>query len=286
MEMTPLVPNLRAEKAVVSFTGWPDAGGLSSRILEEVNRLEPCLQVAVWDLEGYWHTSELRPHVVIRHGRVQHLEWPEFRTFMPTDGSRLPFFLGVGTEPSLGWRRFSVQLLKTLKEWGCREILLLGSLYDQIFYDEIRISGLAHDPEGYNRLQAWGCQPAEYEGLGAIHASILEAAPHLEIRALNLWAHVPFYLKEPHGLLLHRLMEILGDFLERRWDLTHLETAWRDQEKEIEEMLSQDSSLAEQIKALQKEDAVRPAGDAPDGGARVIRLDRFKKKGPPKGKGR
>ncbi|SMC27697.1 Predicted ATP-dependent carboligase, ATP-grasp superfamily [Desulfacinum hydrothermale DSM 13146] len=285
METTPLAPKIHAPKAVISFMGWPDAGGLSSKILEEIRRQHPCVRAAVWDLEGFWHTSEQRPHVVIRHGQIQRLEWPQMRIFMPSDDSKPPFLWGVGPEPTIGWRRFSMQLLEKLKEWGVRELVLLGSLYDHIFYDEICISGLAHDAQGYNQIQAWGCHTGEYEGPSSIHAAILEAAPHLKIRAVNLWAHVPFYLKEPHGLLLHRLMEILGDFLERRWDLSHLLTAWKDQEREIEKMLSQDSDLAQQIKALKKGEPVPPP-ERSRGSAQVIRLDRFQKKSPPKNKGR
>ncbi len=281
MKVLPLVPSIEVEKAVLAFTGWPDAGQLCAHVFEEMDRRLSCLPVALWDLDGFWQTDDMRPQVKIQHGQIQQLEWPEYRFFKPTKVTKKQVILGIGPEPSLSWRRFASDLLKTLKQWGCREVLLLGSLYDEIFYDEVRISGLSHDPEGYNRLQEWQCMFGQYQGPSAIHSALLDAAPHIGMRVLSLWAHLPFYLKEAHELLIHRVLEIIADFFEESWDLSELLAEWKDHEKEIEELLTQDPSLAEQIKALKKESGPHPVPSSPKR-ADVIRIDKFQKKRTPR----
>jgi len=111
------------------------------------------------------------------------MEWPAYQFFLSTSPQASPILLGSGPEPTCNWRRFAEDLLQQLSKWGCKEIILLGSLYDQVFHDESIISVVVQDTKSFNRVRELGCQRIQYQGPGAIHSAIMQNAPVLGINA-------------------------------------------------------------------------------------------------------
>lgn len=265
-------------KMFVVLKGWADAGGMAQAVFARIRERLPCRRIARMDMDVSVHGAEHRPQVVVHHGVLKDFRWPALEFYLPEDPAHQDVVFAVGWEPASHWRSFLSDFVSFLESWRCRHLLLLGSLYDQIFYDEIRISGVAVDAAGYNLLRRWGCQFAEYAGPGAIHSAILNEVRGKPLTAVNLWAHVPFYLKDAHELLVHRVMEIVGDFAGLSWNLDDLLAEWKEREREIEQILSQDPSLREQIRALKKEGAPPAPKDSKPARGEVIDLRRFQKK--------
>lgn len=263
---------------VVALRGWPDAGGMADSVFSLIQKKLPCRRIARMMMDDFLDTAEHRPVVEIRHGILKDLRSHAIDFYQPEDPAHRHVAFAVGPEPTVRWEGFLFQFFAVVKNWECEKLLLLGSLYDQIFYDEVRISGVATNSEGYNLLRRWKCQPADYEGPASVHSAILKASVDESITAVNLWAHVPFYLKSPQELLIHRIMEIVGDFAEIPWDLGDILEQWKNREWEIEQILSQDPSLAEQLRELRKQNASPAGGSAPHRGE-VIDISRFQKRG-------
>lgn len=265
--------SLSVRQAVLGFTGWSDAGNVVRQILGILRKTFTSELVGSWDLDGFWHTESARPRVSIRHGHIQQLDWPSyhFHTVMPLGGE--PVLLGIGVEPSLRWRTFAHELLEQLRRWQCEEVILLGSLYDQIFYDEVVISGVAQDTHGFNLLRELGCQRVEYEGPSAIHSAIIEAAPLLGIRPLSLWAHVPFYLKTPHELVMAHYLRMVGQLLGMELSIHHLMKKWQERLEEIENLIREDAELQQLIRDLEGKEPSRTY--RPDPSSKVIQMDEF-----------
>lgn len=279
MTLTQLKDGLRIPKLFVVLRGWTDAGGMAQVVFERIRQKLPCRLIARLETDTPTVAPEHRPVVLIQHGVLKDFRWPALEFYQPEDPTHHDVAFALGWEPTARWRRFLTDFVSVLESWRCEHVLLLGSLYDQIFYDEIRISGIAVDAAGYNLLRRWGCQPADYEGPAGFHSAILHELRGKPITAVNLWAHVPFYLKGAHELLVHRVMEIVGDFAGVPWDLKELLTEWENRERKIEQILSQDPSLREQIRALKKEGRHTVPGSVKPSRGEVIDLRTFQKKG-------
>lgn len=264
-----------APQALLVFTGWPDAGRLAEYTISEIKKAFPCESAAQWDLEAFWHTESSRPHVEVSHGQIQYLEWPCYQFFLGRPPSRDPILIGMGPEPGCRWRTFVEQLLKTLKVWGCAEIYLLGSFFDHVFHDEMRFSSVVQDTRGVNHAHILGCELTEYTGPAAIHGPIMEAAWELEMYAMSLWAHMPFYLNSPHEAMIAQFLKMLGTVFRLDFRTRHLMERWKEREKEIEELIQQDPELRHMLESMDRE---HPSPRPPFPTSKVIRLDDFLKK--------
>jgi predicted ATP-grasp superfamily ATP-dependent carboligase len=242
--------------------------------LAELKSMAPFQLVAEWDLEDHWQIESLRPVAHVRHGQIKQLEWPVYRFFSVRHGSHEPFLVGTGAEPSRDWRQFTRDLLDILRRWGCREVILLGSLYDQIFHDEVLISAVVQDTRGYNELRQLGCRPAEYVGPSSIHSAILEATQGTEPRCISLWTHLPFYLQGPHELTSARCLEIIGTLLGFTLDPVHLRQRWAEREGEIDDLIHGNQELRQAIEALKTDRQRRQPGSH----GKIVRMDDFARK--------
>ena len=280
MNVRMLAKPFRIKQAVLSFTGWPDAGKVVAYTLAEMRKLLPCEPAAAWDMDGYWHADVLRPEVRVGHGQIQRLDWPTYRFFLcRPPGADFPVLVGDGPEPTMRWRAFTDELLRGIRSWGCEEIILPGSVYDDVFHDEIAISGVAQDARGLNQMKDLDCRQIDFKGPSAIHSAIIEASPDYDIRSLGVWAHFPFYLKAPHELLMARLLQILGKLLQIEFDTTSLLKAWQKRSREITEMIQQDKDLRQVLESLKKED--HPRGPIPkpvQGPSNIVRFEDFVRK--------
>ncbi|MEJ5349127.1 MAG: PAC2 family protein [Desulfosoma sp.] len=279
MALTAREESMHFSKIVVFLRGWSDAGGLADTVLEAIQKRLPCQVVARMDMDVFVQASENRPTVHIQHGVLKDFHWPALEFYRPDDPTHHDMVFAFGPEPAMQWRRFVSEFITVVTSWKCEELLLVGSLYDHIFYDEIQISGVAVNSLGYNLLRHWQCRPAFYQGPASVYSAILHELRRSPITAVSLWAHVPFYLKGPHELLVHAVMRIVGDLAHIEWNLDDLLVEWKSREMEIEEILSQDPSLREQIRALKKEGISSHGIESQNKRAEVINFQKFKKKG-------
>ncbi len=266
--------DITVDRAVIGFGGWSDAAGTIEATLAELRELIPCDRVATWDLDGYWHAGAQRPMVTVAHGQIQILEWPAIRFLLARPSTSRPFLLGYGPEPGLNWRSFTGELLDLLRRWGCREILLLGSLYDRIFHDEIVISAVIQDAESYNRVRELGCPRIDYTGPGAVHAVIMDRGRASGISCIGLWTHIPFYLETPHELVMARCIEVVGSLLGIDLHPVHLKERWKEREREIDRLVESNQQLRQSIDAMRK----RRDQDESETGRKIVRMHDFVKK--------
>ena len=275
MSIRTLLKPVRTGRAILGFTGRPDAGQTVSRVIEEMEASLSCEPAAVWDQEDYWLTEAVRPEVLVHHGQMKRLDWPSYRFSLGSLPSSGHILTGIGPEPSMRWRTFARELIGLLGQWECGEIILLGSFQDQVFHDETVFSGVVRDAEGFNTIRELGCEGGEYEGPAAIHSAVMEASADAGIRAMSIWSHFPFYLNSAHELLTARFLDMLGTLLGVEFDTVGLLASWHKKEKEIEELIQNDRELNGLLEGLRKAEPLsRPAPRARN----VVRLDEFLKK--------
>lgn len=275
MNIRVFTDSVLVRKAVLGFSGWPDAGKLIQFTLDRLKMMTSNQLAANWDLDGFWHTEAVRPQISAQHGQVRRMEWPGYQFFLVNeDFSRGPVLLGEGLEPSLAWRAFARQLVELLKGWGCEQIILLGSMLDQVLHDEIIISCVVQDSSSYNLALEEGCQLIAYEGPSAIHAAVMAEAKQANIGCMSFWGHLPFYLNGPHELIAARLLGILGRMLGMELAAEELVTAWKEREQQIEQIVGQDKGLQQTLESLKQQKVMKKIGPS----AKVVRFEDFLKK--------
>jgi hypothetical protein len=265
---------IRVKRAVLGFAGWPDAAATIEATMAELRNLIPCELVATWDLDGYWQIGSTRPIVQVRHGQIQTLEWPSYHFLLSRPSTSEPFVVGYGPEPGCNWRSFTGELLQLLQGWGCEELVLVGSLYDQIFHDEIVISAVVQDPKNYNLVRDLGCRQIEYAGPGAVHSAIMEQTKESALHCLGLWAHLPFYLETPHELVMAQCIKVVGKLMGLDLHPLHLVERWREREQEINQLVQNNQQLRQSIDNMRKRRDREDAGD----GRKIVRMHDFRKK--------
>ncbi len=267
------VPTVRVRRAVLGFTGWPDAGRVVQHTFEEINEALPTERVAAWNLDGFWQTDSLRPLVSLDHGQIQEMEWPEYDFFLARLPSSENVLLGLGPEPTANWSVFSQELLNLLKIWNCRELCLLGSLYDQVFHDEVLLSGLAQDSMGINQMKDLGLEQIKYSGPAAVHSAIMEEARKSPLRCLGIWAHYPSYLNGPHELLVAGLFQKVGSLLGYEADTRTLLKNWKQRERQIENQIEHNPQLRENLQSVARSKAAVSVSSGNRG--KLLRMDEF-----------
>lgn len=254
MNIRVFIDSVLVRKAVLGFSGWSDAGMLVRFTLARLQELTAHQPAALWDLDGFWHTAAVRPQISVQHGQIRRIDWPAYRFLLVNeDFSHGPVLYGEGPEPSLNWRGFARQLVELLKGWGCEQIILLGSMSDQVFHDEIVISSVVQDSSSYNLALAEGCRLLAYEGPSAVHAAVMAEAEQARMSCISFWAHQPFYLNGPHELIAARLLEILGRILGMKVPTAELVDAWRERVLQIEQGIDQDQDLRQTLASLKQQ---------------------------------
>ncbi len=273
MNIEILSKSFQASKAVLGFTGWPDAGGTIEGVMAEISGLTGAKPVANWDMDGFWRAdSSSRPRVHVKHGQIQKMEWPAFRFFSVDSSSSEPVLLGVGPEPTIHWRAFTRELLQLLRAWKCEEIILLGSVYEEIFHDEILISSVVQDARSYNLVREMGCMYIDYEGPSSIHSAIMEGVRDEDIHCLSFWAHTPYYIKGPHEMMMAHCLKMLEKLTGMAFKVDHLMRRWRDRENELTNLVEQNQELQMTLESIRRRNALR---DASSESSKVVRLDDF-----------
>lgn len=275
MNIRTLTQSVDARRAILAFSGWCDAGKLAEFTVDQLKLQISHELRAIWDLDGYWQTESTRPQITIRHGQIQQMEWPALHFFVSDDKQlQEPVVFGGGPEPTVSWRPFVRELVELLKQWGCQEILLLGSLLDQVFHDEIVISAVVQDPESYNKVRELDCELIEYSGPGAIHSAIMAQAQEANIPCISFWAHLPFYLSGPHEMIAARLLRILASCMGIELATEDLLKSWYRKKQQIDQMVQQDQNLRESLESIRRHKVMKRSGLS----SKVVRFEDFIKR--------
>ncbi len=269
---------------MIGFYGWCDAGGTVHHMMEYIISKHKIKKTGNWYIEPYWHIDSERPHVTIKYGLIRKFSWPSMQ-FFDLQGENSSIGIAFGPEPAHHWKDFSQELITKVKQMKYERLILVGSLYDQIFHDEIVVSALVGRPDDINLVRSAGCRLVEYEGPSAIHSQIVMEASESNLEALSLWIHVPFYLKGPHeGAIVH-LLEAINHITGVEFSTRELKKRWDNRLRSLEKLLQNDDELKSILETLrQKESDFSRALPSPAtmtssrSSQKVIRMDEFIKR--------
>jgi proteasome assembly chaperone (PAC2) family protein len=259
---------------IVAFTGWNDAAEGASGAVEHLlsawrekdDDVVPQL-IAEVDAEEFYDFQVNRPHISIDDSSIRSIRWPGTQLFgLIVPMMKRDLVIVTGVEPSMRWKSFTADLLDLADDLEVSLVITLGSLLaDSPHTRPITVTGTSAHPNMANRL---GVSVSKYEGPTGILGIIQDGCARRGIDAISLWAAVPHYASNaPSPKASLALITSLEDFLEISIPLGSLQFDSDEWEKSVDQLASEDTDVAEYVKALEES---KDAAELPDVSGEVI----------------
>jgi proteasome assembly chaperone (PAC2) family protein len=247
------VPTLNRPILVLAFAGWNDAGNSATFAAKFLSQRLGGHKFASLDPETFYNFVEQRPQVRLRNGEREIL-WPA-NEFSYVSDARLvqDVIIGMGVEPHLRWRAYIDSILQVVRQCQVELVVTLGALLADVAYSRpVRLTGSASDPALARRLHL---STSRYEGPTGIVGTLNDACNRQGLPAISIWANVPHYIAaSPNikaALVLVRRVFTLLDFSA---DLSDLESAASDFDRQVAKVLASDAKVAEYVRRLEERD--------------------------------
>ncbi|MBI3029398.1 MAG: PAC2 family protein [Candidatus Rokubacteria bacterium] len=260
-----LPENLRRPILIMAFEGWNDAAEAATTAARFLIGGWAAEKFARIDPEEFYHFGLARPQVRFKGGSETEREilWPatEFSIVQEPELAR-DVIVGVAIEPHLKWRTYCAAVLELARTCQVSLVLTLGALLAEVPHTRpVQLVGTATDPELARRL---GIRPTRYEGPTGIVGVLNTTCREQEMATASLWANVPHYVSgiENPKAALALLRRVLG-LLDAKVDLTDLEEATKQFEKNLAEIVSQNAKVAAYVKKLEAKAAEEEPEPAP-----------------------
>jgi proteasome assembly chaperone (PAC2) family protein len=253
------IPLLREPIMIMAFSGWNDAAEAASGAIEHLlsgwcDKNDDVLPelIAEVDSEDYYDFQVNRPVVSIDDSEIRSITWPSTQVFgMAIPSMTRDLVIVTGVEPSMKWKSFTSDLLDLADDLEVSLIVSLGSLLaDTPHTRPITVTGTGAHPTIANRL---GVSVSKYEGPTGILGIIQDGCMRRGIDAISLWAAVPHYAANaPSPKATLALINTLEEFLNIKIPLSDLPDRADSWEREVNDLASDDSEIADYVKALEE----------------------------------
>ena len=268
------IPLLRDPVMIVAFTGWNDAAEGASGAVEHLlsawrekdDDVVPEL-IAEVNAEEFYDFQVNRPHISIDDSSIRSIRWPGTQVFgLIVPMMKRDLVIVTGVEPSMRWKSFTADLLDLADDLEVSLVITLGSLLaDSPHTRPITVTGTSAHPNMASRL---GVSVSKYEGPTGILGIIQDGCARRGIDAISLWAAVPHYASNaPSPKASLALITSLEDFLEISIPLGTLQFDSDEWEKSVDQLASEDTDVAEYVKALEES---KDAAELPDVSGEII----------------
>ena len=253
------IPLLREPIMIMAFSGWNDAAEAASGAVEHLlsgwrDKNDDVLPelIAEVESEDYYDFQVNRPVVSIDDSEIRSITWPSTQVFgMAIPSMTRDLVIVTGVEPSMKWKSFTSNLLDLADDLEVSLIVSLGSLLaDTPHTRPITVTGTGAHPSIANRL---GVSVSKYEGPTGILGIIQDGCMRRGIDAISLWAAVPHYAANaPSPKATLALINTLEEFLNIKIPLSDLPDRADSWEREVNDLASDDSEIADYVKALEE----------------------------------
>jgi proteasome assembly chaperone (PAC2) family protein len=276
-------PSLRQPVLILAVAGWNDAGEAATSAAQFLCSRLNAEKFASLEPEEFYNFAERRPHVRLVRGQRE-ITWPANEFFYVQDPSLVQdLVIGVGIEPHLKWKPYIKAILDLARQCQVGMVLTLGASLAEVVYSRpVRITGSTTDPELSARLHL-NVSTSRYEGPTGIVGILNDACRREGIPTVSLRANVPHYLSDiPNPKAMYALVRRVLGVLDHPIDLHDVETAVRDFETKVAEVIANNPTMASYIRQLEEresdegEDAPpRRESELPSGDQLVQELEQF-----------
>ncbi|MDG2112441.1 MAG: PAC2 family protein [Actinomycetota bacterium] len=250
-------PDVSNSVMIAAFTGWNDAGDAASEATRYLARRYEGRRVAEIDPELFYDFASVRPSVRL-DGDEREIDWPsnQVRLAELDDGRSLVTVLGI--EPRLRWRTFSDSVIEIARKLDVSTVITLGALLTDTHHQApIDVMGTSNNDVINIEL---GTTPSSYEGPTGIIGVLNDAFHRSGFDSLSFWAAVPSYIgHSPSPKAALALVQKVVEFLDIPLGATDLQIAAASYDRQVDELVESDPSLAEYAQQILDDEAEEAA---------------------------
>ncbi len=263
-------PELRDPILIAAFEGWNDAGDAATIAAGHLADRLDATPLAEIDPELFYDFNTTRPLVQLDDDNQRSLIWPtNLLRAAKIPGAGNDVVVLVGLEPQLRWRTFCEQLTALATELGVSKIITLGALLADVPHTRpVEIYGATDDPAMMDQLNL---SRSTYEGPTGIVGVLATESKAAGFTTASFWAAVPSYVpgapSPKAGLaLVHRVCELLDTSVY----VTDLEIASATYERQVNQLVAEDTETAEYVADLEEAWDADEAEDLDDNPAQLV----------------
>lgn len=271
-------PATREPVLVAGFSGWPDAGEVSSHTLRYLTSGLSARAVARLSIDPFHDYAAHRPTGLIRRGRLRGLDLPRITLHFADQTGGPDLLLLSGPEPHHNWGPFAEAVLEVCDRFGVTLIVTVGGTYDAVPHTvEPPVSGVANLPDLIDRFQDRVVFLEEYQGPISVHSFLSRRAAARGLGCLGLWGHAPSYIQTGNLAVVERLVWTVADILEVGIDRAGLQQSSAELMRHVDDLMAQNPKLETYVRQLEK-DYTRRIGRLDEADRKVISIKPFLKR--------
>lgn len=256
-------PELRNPVLIAAFAGWNDASEAATFAARVLIQQWQARKMAEIDPEEFFVFTESRPHVRVAGRFQRRVDWPanEFYYHIDPEGDR-DYVVLVGSEPQLKWRTFTNAVLGFCRRQGIKTVVTLGGLVGDVPHTmPVRLSGIGTPTWLARKMRRMGIKATRYEGPTGIVGVLNAACARKRLVTASLWALSPEYLSaSPNPKVALALLETLERLFDVKVELTDLRALETQFDRQVAEIVAEDSELQDYVRALEEQAQAEEAG--------------------------
>ncbi|MEW6137554.1 MAG: PAC2 family protein [Thermodesulfobacteriota bacterium] len=274
-----VIPELRDPYCVIGFSGWSNAGSVSSDTLEFlIETLKPKAFARI-SQEPFVNFTVDRPLGHIQEGVIHRLESLETEvSYWKGSGGGHDLVLLLSKEPHLRWAAYAGIVVTMMVRLSAKRLYTIGGVQDTIsHHSPPMVSLVGSSPYVVSGIAKLGenISAAEYQGPLSIHSYLIQACADAGIEAVSFWGHVPAYLQKSPRLVA-KIVTILNKVVEMECPVDSLQQDAVEFDRRIQEAIRKDPNLRRLVETIERETPRSQSG----GTDKVIRLNDFLRKDP------
>lgn len=245
---------LRQPSAIIAFGGWIDAGSAGTGAIRFLVNALNARKYADVDPEEFYSFTDTRPLTSVVGPGQRAVHWPrgEFFTATLPDEVGHDLVLFVAPEPNLKWRTFASVLIDVLERLGVTSVLSVGSIFGTVHHrSNVPLTGWATETklrESLSRLQIGFNQ---YEGPTGFVTVLLAEAQARNLSAGAIVGFAPNYIQGvPNPRVSHALLKAASEVTGSNLPLDDIARAGRALVKQVDQLLSDQPELKEQVERM------------------------------------
>ncbi|GAB3249861.1 PAC2 family protein [Arthrobacter pigmenti] len=179
---------------LMGFTGYADAGQVTTQIGEELlDRLDHEL-VATFDADQLIDYRSRRPHITFIEDHFADYQPPRLELYRLYDSLRQPFLLLTGFEPDFQWERFASAVIALVRRLDVNLVTWVHSMPMPVPHTRpLGVTAHGNQPDLIEGITAW--KPTAELSASVGHLLELRLA-EADIKVVGYVVHVPHYLAE------------------------------------------------------------------------------------------
>lgn len=254
--------DLRGLNLLMSFTGFADAGHVTTQISGELSDHLHGETVAVFDVDQLIDYRSRRPRMTFEQDHLSHYETPTLILKRMVDGLGKPFLYLTGHEPDLQWERFTSAVLELVEKFDVNLTAWVHSVPMPVPHTR-PLGATVHGnrPELIEGITRWKTTIDLPAAVGHLLEYRLAAASR---NVVGYAIHVPHYLADAeYPTAAVAGLEYLGAAASLMLPSERLREAGRAVERQITEQVEASTDVAAVVSNLEKQYDEHAEGNAP-----------------------